>query len=270
MLSTPRRGIAYPEPTARLDAPDIPLHIENVAQAADADVLYGQGTTAARPAAGTVPEGYLWWHTDTTPKKMSYHDGVNWNDVSGQDPLIGSTHGWPWDAASIPASCILPYGQAISRATYAVLHTLAAGATYPYGNGDGSTTFNVPDERGRVEVGKGNMGGTNANRITTAISGSDGTVLGATVGVEGVSITTGQMPAHNHGGGVHTHTFNTNDLVVSGASASSGVTADKMAPQSRTTDASTAIITTQGSGTRTPKCPAVNHCEQNHESIGVI
>lgn len=205
MLSTARRGIAYPETAARLDAPDIPLHLRNIANAADVDVLYGQGATASRPAAGTVPQGYLWWHTDTSPKKMSYHEGAAWYDVSGSDPLIGSTHGWPWHSASIPASCILPYGQAISRATYAVLHALALGASYPYGNGDGATTFNVPDERGRVEIGKGNMGGTNANRITTALSGSDGTVLGATVGAEGINLTTGQLPAHNHGGGVHTH-----------------------------------------------------------------
>jgi microcystin-dependent protein len=51
-----------------------------------------------------------------------------------------------------------------------------------YGSGDGSTTFNVPDKRGRVSVGKDNMGGSTAGRITAAVSGLDGTVLGASGG----------------------------------------------------------------------------------------
>jgi len=41
-------------------------------------------------------------------------------------------------------------GSAISRATYSSLNTVYSGQGYPFGNGDGSTTFNIPDMRGRV------------------------------------------------------------------------------------------------------------------------
>jgi len=34
-----------------------------------------------------------------------------------------------------------------------------------YGSGDGSTTFNLPDLRGRVAAGLDNMGGSDANRL---------------------------------------------------------------------------------------------------------
>ena len=71
-------------------------------------------------------------------------------------------------------------GSAVSRSTYASLYA-AIGTTY--GAGDGSTTFNLPDLRGRVAVGKN--------------GGTFGT-LGATGGAETHTLTIGQMPKHNH------------------------------------------------------------------------
>ena len=80
-----------------------------------------------------------------------------------------------------------------------------------YGVGDGSTTFNLPDMRGRVPGGKDNMNGTAASRLTTAGSGVDGATLGANGGAETHTLSTTQMPSHNHTGssianaGAHTH-----------------------------------------------------------------
>lgn len=111
---------------------------------------------------------------------------------------IGAAMDWPYAAASIPSWSALAYGQPISRTTYAALNTIAADAGYPHGAGDGSTTFNLPDYRGRTGVGMDNMGGTAANRITLAISGINGASLGATGGAEGITLTTAQIPAHNH------------------------------------------------------------------------
>lgn len=54
--------------------------------------------------------------------------------------------------ASAPTDWLLCDGSAVSRSTYASLFA-AIGTTY--GAGDGSTTFNLPDLRGRVAVGKG-------------------------------------------------------------------------------------------------------------------
>ena len=86
----------------------------------------------------------------------------------------------PYIGASAPSSAfVLPYGQAISRTTYATLFVLV-GTTF--GAGDGSTTFNVPDLRGRGIFGQDNMGGSAANRITVAGGNFDGTAIGGTGG----------------------------------------------------------------------------------------
>ena len=83
----------------------------------------------------------------------------------------------------------------MSRTTYAALFTAIS---ITYGAGDGSTTFNLPDLRGRAAFGVDNMGGTAANRITSGGSGISGTTLGASGGSETVTLTTAQMPAHTH------------------------------------------------------------------------
>ena len=46
-------------------------------------------------------------------------------------------------------------GPAVSRADYPGLHSLAQADGYPHGAGDGSTTFNLPDGRGRNLIGVG-------------------------------------------------------------------------------------------------------------------
>src|SRR5499427_914587 len=128
---------------------------------------------------------------------------------------LGSALEWDYLPASIPAWALLSYGQAISRTTYAALAALASAASYPHGSGDGSTTFNVADKRGRFSAGKDDMGGTAASRITAAISGTAGTVLGAAVGNEGVTLATAQIPSHSHTGATntvsadHSHGFTT-------------------------------------------------------------
>lgn len=91
-----------------------------------------------------------------------------------------------------PTRWHLCYGQALNRTTYAALFT-AIGTTY--GVGDGSTTFNLPDARGRVTAGKDNMGGVSANRLTSPV---DGDVLGGAGGAESHTLTEGQMPDHGH------------------------------------------------------------------------
>lgn len=133
----------------------------------------------------------------TTPKINA--GAVTLAKIDPAVPLVpvGSVLDWPWAAGSIPAWCLLPYGQLLTQAAYPAMQTLADASARPYG-GVAATNFNMPDYRGRAPVGKGDMGGVNANRITVAISGIDGATLGAVFGVEGITITTAQLPAHNH------------------------------------------------------------------------
>lgn len=93
----------------------------------------------------------------------------------------------PFAGASAPTGWLMCYGQAISRTDYADLFTVI-GTTY--GSGDGSTTFNVPDIRGRAIAGQDDMGGSSANRLTTPI---DGDTLGAVGGAESTL-----TPNHSH------------------------------------------------------------------------
>jgi len=119
-------------------------------------------------------------------------------DVDGAAGLpLGATADWPWAAASIPIWALLPYGQLLTQAAYPTLQTIADAAGRPYG-GSAGVNFNLPDYRGRVGAGKDDMGGTAANRITSAISGVSGATLGAVFGSEGITLTTAQLPAHTH------------------------------------------------------------------------
>lgn len=97
----------------------------------------------------------------------------------------------PFAGATAPTGWLLCFGQAVSRTTYATLFT-TLGATY--GVGDGSTTFALPDLRGRVAAGEDDMGGTAASRLTTAGSGVNGLALGATGGSQTHTLTDAQLP----------------------------------------------------------------------------
>lgn len=132
-------------------------------------------------------------------------------------------------AFALPAGVIMPYagstapggyelcaGQALLRSEYAALFAVI-GTTY--GAGNGVTTFNVPDLRGRAAFGLDNMGGTATNRVTSGGSGIDGTTIGTVGGEETHILTTSELAGHTHSinhdhasfttasGGTHTHTL---------------------------------------------------------------
>lgn len=84
---------------------------------------------------------------------MYYRDELgNWQEIvlepSGDTLPIGAITQFGGETA--PTNWLFCNGQAISRTDYAELFS-AIGTTY--GDGDGSTTFNVPDFIGRVPVG---------------------------------------------------------------------------------------------------------------------
>jgi microcystin-dependent protein len=112
-------------------------------------------------------------------------------------PLGGSLDYWGTTAPN--SAFVFPYGQAISRSTYSALFTLFSTT---YGVGDGSTTFNVPDVRGRVVAGKDDMGGSSANRLTDAADGLDGDTLGDTGGDQTQALLNENLPAYTPTGTV--------------------------------------------------------------------
>lgn len=56
-------------------------------------------------------------------------------------------------------------GVAVSRTTYADLNTLMSGLSYPFGSGNGTTTFNLPDLQGRSLVSMAASGHTDVNGL---------------------------------------------------------------------------------------------------------
>ena len=116
-------------------------------------------------------------------------------DAGAVSVLMPSGSLMPYAGSSAPTGYLLCDGAAISRTTYATLFALV-GTTY--GAGDGSTTFNIPDLRGRVIAGQDDMGGSSANRLTGLTGGVDGDVLGGSGGAETHTLSTAELPAHNH------------------------------------------------------------------------
>lgn len=130
--------------------------------------------------------------------------GTDPGDVAtlGQGFPIGGVI--PFAGVSVPAGWIICQGQSISRVDNAALFT-AIGTRY--GAGNGTTTFNVPDCRGRVIAGAD----TSASTILAGFYGAVARTVGGILGVASHILTIAQIPSHNHGGstgdgGAHSHT----------------------------------------------------------------
>lgn len=103
---------------------------------------------------------------------------------------------FPYAASAAPSGYLVCDGSAVSRTTYATLFTLI-GVTY--GSGDGGTTFNIPDLRGRVIAGHDiAVGGSTADRLTGLTGGVNSNTVGNTGGDEKHALTEAQMPKHYH------------------------------------------------------------------------
>jgi microcystin-dependent protein len=136
-------------------------------------------------------------------------NGVAWYNTTGNVPDESITPDKlsfgitgivaPYTGSTAPTGWLLCYGQAVSRTTYAALFAVMSTT---FGVGDGSTTFNLPDLRGRTPFGVDNMGGSAASRVTSGVSGITGTTLGAVGGSqimhEHSHTATVTDPGHNH------------------------------------------------------------------------
>jgi microcystin-dependent protein len=134
-----------------------------------------------------------------TPYAALYNssDAVFYLFGVGPDPGIPLGASVDYWGSSAPSSYfVFPYGQAISRTTYAALFSLIGTG---YGSGDGSTTFNIPDIRGRIVAGADGMGGSLAGRLDTA-SGMNGTGVGAVGGAQTKTLLTANLPAYTPSG----------------------------------------------------------------------
>ena len=115
---------------------------------------------------------------------MKYNDNGLWKtlNVKVTDTLpVGTII--PYAGSTIPSNYMLCEGQALSRIEYDILFS-AIGTTY--GAGDGTTTFNLPNLKGRI------ITGVDSND-------TDFDVLGETGGEKTHTLTVDEMPSHYHG-----------------------------------------------------------------------
>jgi len=94
----------------------------------------------------------------------------------------------PWagditKSATIPLGWLVCDGRAVSRQSYAALFRVIGVA---YGQGNGQSSFNLPDLRGRVPLGAGQGSGL-TNRT-----------VGQTTGEEAHTLNTNEIPSHAH------------------------------------------------------------------------
>jgi microcystin-dependent protein len=133
-----------------------------------AQVFYGTAdetnVTITSFAAGYTDQGNL------TNDVVVIKPTTEWANIV-QDAISNITPSgvmMPFAGATAPAGYLLAQGQAVSRTTYSALFT-AISTTY--GDGDGSTTFNVPNMGGQVPAGYlladddfGTLGGTGGSK----------------------------------------------------------------------------------------------------------
>ena len=115
-----------------------------------------------------------------TSGQVLKHNGTTW--VAGTDNSGGALpEGMisPFGGTAAPTGWLLCDGSAVSRTTYS---TLFAAIGVAYGSGDGSTTFNLPDLRGRFMRGvdgTANNDPDKASRTASNTGGNTGNNVGS-------------------------------------------------------------------------------------------
>jgi len=117
----------------------------------------------------------------------------------------------PWLGPSAPTGYLLADGSAYSRVTYATLFAICGTA---YGVGDGSTTFNLPDMRGRYPMGVATSGTGNTRGARFGAIDHTHSVATQAVHSHGTDSKTVAGGGHDHGAatgddGAHDHTGST-------------------------------------------------------------
>lgn len=170
---------------------------------------------AAQPSelTGATTPG-LWVEEDgngTDEHALHYFDGTNDVAVATGGGAVPAGAIQAYAGSTAPSGWLACDGSAVSRTTYADLYS-AIGTTW--GTGDGSTTFNVPDLRGRALIGDGTGSGLTARTLGTQ-----------NIGAETHTLAESEMPAHTHtiakGGTAAAGSYTAQSATVSGNHTSS-------------------------------------------------
>lgn len=143
--------------------------------ASDKPIIVTKGISIIR-----VGDGYVDIRGDLLQNGKVFSGGED--SITGDTLPIGSMI--PYGKSTAPTNWLICDGSAVSRTTYAELFAVIGTS---YGAGDGSTTFNLPNKKGRVSVG-----------LDT--SDSKFNAIGKTGGSATHKLTVNEMPSHKHEG----------------------------------------------------------------------
>ena len=146
-------------------------------------LTYIEGTAGGSPSPPATPLTALRLAVVNVPAAVSSITDSNIEDTRigiGSSAPVGATI--PFAGTTAPAGWLIADGSAVSRTTYS---TLFAHIGTAWGVGDGSTTFNLPNLKGRTPVGYD-------------ASQSEFNAVGKTGGAKTHTLITGELPSHNH------------------------------------------------------------------------
>ena len=160
--------------------------------------LYPVSVTHSDVPPSNPRAGDQWWKSNEGTLFTYYSDGNSYQWVESTNVIAnvepnpipaGAMMAWASDV--IPTNWLLCDGTAVSRSTYASLFAII-GTTY--GSGDGTTTFNLPNLKGKTIVGKDG-------------AQTEFDVLGESGGAKTHTLTSAEMPSHTHTQDAHSHTY---------------------------------------------------------------
>ncbi|MHA7841867.1 MAG: phage tail protein [Winogradskyella sp.] len=187
-------------------------------ESSDKGILIPRMTVSERLAIATPADGLMVYQTNDVIG-FYFYDGSSWDRLlkESKDPVpTGAIFSFPLETP--PVGYLVCDGSAVSRTTYAELFAVL-GTTY--GSGDGSTTFNLPDYRGKFLRGYDDGAGNDPDAATRQDrgDGTTGDAVGTTQDAEMAShLHEINTPSSTSGfSGNHSHSVNSFGVATSNA-----------------------------------------------------
>src|SRR5258706_7258058 len=184
--------------------------------------LRADGTWASPGSGSTIVGTIIPWAGASVPPKylLAYGQAVSratYPDLLTTitfQPSITCTSGSPTFTVATATSDRVPIGAAVEASACftagktviskvsgsltlsgnAIASTTTSARIFPWGNGDGSTTFNLPDLQGRTPAGRDNMSSAAAGRLTTTFFGANPDAIAAGGGNQSTTLAQANLP----------------------------------------------------------------------------